>query len=185
MIFFIMNRLNEDIGCVLLSGDSSPDNLKNAVQLCQKIEMDLENKKLLEKLQKYAKVMPLDPESFALENLETVLILNPKLKQYTLLGMNVYKKLDQEEKLIMNKYIEFYNIYRTFCANPENYSKSEDFEIIENIKDRIVGAKTLDGLLILCSQRPWEDKEKFKSSLKSLANIIKSDYDNIFISNLF
>ena len=147
--------------------------------------MELDNKKLLEKLQKYTRVMPLDPESFALENLETVLILNPKLKQYTLLGMNVYKKLDSEEKLIQSKYLEFYNIYKTFCANSENNAKTEDFEIIENIKDRVVGAKTQDGLLIMCSQRPWEDKEKFKSSLKSLANIIKSDYDNIFISNFF
>lgn len=107
--------------------------------------------------------------------METVLIWNPKLKQYSLWGLDVYKKFNEDEKLIINKYQSFLNIYNNLCG------AKDDFEIIEKIKDRVVGAKLNDGLLIMCSLKPWEDKSIIKSSLKTLNNIIKSDYYNIFL----
>jgi len=50
--------LNEDFGLVCLSGDSTAENLKNAVQLCQRIEKELSQKELIEKLQKYIQMTP-------------------------------------------------------------------------------------------------------------------------------
>jgi hypothetical protein len=137
--------------------------------------MELSQKELVEKLQKYIQMTPLKPDSFGLDKLESVLIWNPKLKQYSLWGLDVYKKYSGDEKLIINKYQYFLNYYNSLCE------KKDDFEIIEKIRDRVVGAKLSDGLLIMCSLKPWEDQSIIKPSLKTLENIIQSDYYNIFL----
>lgn len=169
--------INEDFGCLLLSADSNPNNIINAVQMCQRIEMDLEKKKLVEKIQKYTRMMPLEPDSFELEHLESIVVYKAKLDQYSQWGMSIYKKLNEDELLIMNKYCEFMCIYKAQIGGEND----QNFEIVEKVRDRVMAAKSEEGLLIMICLKPWEDKETYKKSFKKLADIVKSDYHNIFL----
>ena len=98
--------LNEDIGCLLQSGDVEHDNIIKAVHTCQKIERELETKKFMEKIHEYNKVMPLNPKSLEMKDVDSIVIYNPKLKQYSLWGMKVYEKFNEEQKSFINQYAE-------------------------------------------------------------------------------
>ncbi len=54
------------MGLVLIS--SNPENIAEAVMMCQKIEISLQEEKLTEMITKYARMLPLEPSNFNLIN---------------------------------------------------------------------------------------------------------------------
>lgn len=159
------------MGLLLIS--SSNDNIAEAVMMCQKIEISLQEEKLTEMIQKYAKMLPLEPKAFGFENVERVVVLNTVKHQFFVWGSKVFEKMNKEQRAMLNKVAE---VYKLFLASEE-----KKFSYIEKIQDYFFGALYEQGMLIFIKQLPWYTKDDLQANFKRLLNIIKNDLNNLFI----
>ena len=161
---------------------SEQQKVKECVQICQKIEMTLEEDNVIESLKKFIGMSPLSPSHFRLAKVEIVIILNLKFKQYMILGEMVYKKKTKEQRRFFNVVAKLYEQYRNFFGkktDQKNYGG--DFEAYEKVDDYLVGVFKEKELLVFARQSPWNDRVELRKQMVNAVQVARSDYHNFFI----
>lgn len=164
-------NLEGAMGVLLLS--SSGDNIADAVQMCQKIEISLAEEKATEMIKKYSKLLPLEPKAFGFTNICQMVVYQPAKQQFHMWGLHVYSRLTPPQRVFMNQVAAMYELYLK--------SDGKKFAYVEKIEDYFIGAVFEQGLLIFIKQLPWFTKDDLQNAFKRVSMIVKNDLNNFFL----